>query len=123
VKLDGIPPESKGQPIVANGGWKEGQPRMGRPKATLFLTLTLLWVFPSFGAFWLVVFHDAAWRRADGLLATLGMIRFEQWIGLAILLAHVMFGSLAWHYRRHEPLQEIVTGDEPNPDDEPKKLY
>ena len=114
--------EPKPQPIVCVGGWKEGHRRMGRPKATLFLTLTVLWVFPSLGAVWLVAFHDSAWRHANGLLAALGMIRLEQWIGLAILLAHVAFGWLAWHYRRNEPLQEIVMGDEPNPDDEPKKL-
>ena len=100
----------------------EGHRRKGRPKATLFLTLTVLWMFPSFGAVWLIAFHDAAWRHADGLLAALGMIRLEQWIGLAILLAHVAFGWLTWHYRRHEPLQEIVMGDEPNPDHDPKKL-
>ena len=113
---------SKARPPIAKDGPIKNAPRMGRPKATLFLTLTVLWVFPSFGAFLLVAFHDAAWRHADNVMAALGMIRLEQWIGLAILFAHVMFGWLAWHYRRHEPLQEIVTGDEPNPDHDPKKL-
>ena len=122
MKQNSAPIESHDSASVANGGWKEGHHRMGRPKATLFLTLTVLWVFPSLGALWLIAFHDAAWRHADGLLAALGMIRLEQWIGLAILIAHVAFGGLAWHYRRNEPVQEIVMGDEPNPDHDPKKL-
>ena len=107
---------------VADGDVKEGERRLGRPKATLFLMLTVLWIFPSFGAAWMIGSDARQWFDATNFLAALGMIRLEQWIGLAILIAHVAFGGLAWHYRRHEPLQEIVMGDEPNPDHDPKKL-
>ena len=109
--------------IVANGGWKEGHRRTGRPKAMLFLILSVLWLFPSFGAFWLIEPDFKRWLDAKDLLTALGMIKLEQWIAFALLLAHGVFGCLAWHYRRHEPLQEIVDGDGPNPDHDPKKLY
>ncbi len=117
------PPARVGeQSVGAAGVFEEGGRRMGRPKATRFLMLTVLWVFPSLGAAWMIGSDARRWFDATSFLAALGMIRFEQWIGSAILLAHVVFGGLAWHYRRHEPLQKIVTGDEPNPDHDPKKL-
>ena len=108
--------------VIADGDIKEGERRLGRPKAMLFLMLTVLWVFPSFGAVWMIGSDARQCLDASGFLAALGMIRLEQWIGLVILLAHGVFGWLAWHYRRNEPLQEIVTGDEPNPGQDPKKL-
>ena len=109
--------------VFTNGNVKEGERRLGRPKATLFLMLTVLWIFPSLGAAWMIGSDARRWFDAAGLLAALGMIRLEQWIGMAILIAHGVFGWLTWHYRRNEPLQVIVAGDGPNPDHDPKKLY
>ena len=119
---DESPAKASQQCVIANGDLKEGERRLGRPKATLFLMLTVLWVFPSLGAAWMIGSDVRSWFDAASVLAALGMIRLEQWIGVAILIAHGVFGWLTWHYRRNEPLQEIVMGDEPNPDHEPKKL-
>ena len=120
---DESPAKASQQCVIANGDLKEGERRLGRPKATLFLMLTVLWVFPSLGAAWMIGSDVRSWFGAASVLAALGMIRLEQWIGVAILVAHGAFGWLAWHYRRHEPLQEIVMGHGPNPDHDPKKLY
>ena len=123
---DAMPDESPAKvserSVIASGDSKEGGRRLGRPKATLFLMLTVLWIFPSFGAAWMIGSDARRWFDAAGFIAALEMIRLEQWIGMAILIAHVVFGWLTWHYRRNEPWQEIVMGDEPNPDHEPKKL-
>lgn len=122
---DAMPDESPAKvserSVIASGDSKERERRLGRPKATLFLMLTVLWIFPSLGAVWMVGSDARRWFDAAGFIAALEMIRLEQWIGVAILTAHVVFGWLTWHYRRNEPLQEIVMGDEPNPDDEPTK--
>ena len=107
---------------VADGDVKEGERRLGRPKATLFLMLTVLWIFPSFGAAWMIGSDARRWFDAASFLAALGVIRLEQWIGLALLLGHVVFGWLAWHYRRNEPLLEIVADDESDSGHDPKKL-
>ena len=123
VKTQNSSQESKHPAIVANGGWQDGHRRMGRPKAMLFLVLSVFWLFPSFGAFWLIEPDFLRWFDAEDLLSALGMIKLEQWIALALLLAHGVFGWLAWHYRRHEPFQEIVDGNEPNPNHDLKKLY
>ena len=120
---DESPAKSSQRSVVANGDVKDGERRLGRPKATLFLVLTVLWIFPSLGAVWMIGSDARWWFDAVSLLAALGMIRLEQWIGMAILIAHGVFGWLTWHYRRNEPLQEIVAGDGPNPDHDPKKLY
>ena len=119
---DGTPAEIRGQSGNGNADVKDVHRRLGRPKATLFLMLTVLWIFPSLGAVWMIGSDARRWFDASGFLAALEMIRLEQWIGMAILIAHGVFGWLTWHYRRNEPWQEIVMGDEPNPDHEPKKL-
>ena len=119
---DGTPAEIRGQSGNGNADVKDVHRRLGRPKATLFLMLTVLWIFPSLGAVWMIGSDARRWFDAASFLAALGMIRLEQWIGMAILIAHGVFGWLTWHYRRNEPWQEIVMGDEPNPDHEPKKL-
>ena len=109
------------QSVIAGEDVKEGERRLGRPKATLFFMLTVLWVFPSLGAAWMIGSDARRWFDASGFIAAIETIRLEQWIGMAILTAHGVFGWLTWHYRRNEPLQEIVTDDERNPDDEQTK--
>jgi hypothetical protein len=72
------------------------QPATPTPRALLYRTLTLLWLFPSVGALLLLV-HDAAWWRAGGFLAGLGAVRLEQWIAIGLLALH---GWFAWRWRR-----------------------
>ena len=93
----------------------EGERRLGRPKARFCALASLLWIFPSAGALFILVpgFHD--WFQAGSLLEGLRAVAFEQWIALIILLTHLVFAVLAWHYRRTEPLREEA-GWEPDPD-------
>lgn len=62
----------------------------------LFGTLTLLWIFPSVGALWILA-QNAEWLRTGGLLASLAAVRLEQWIAVGTLLAHAWF---IWRWRR-----------------------
>lgn len=80
--------------------------RMYRPRALLFGMLSLLWVFPSVGACW-ILFSDRAWMR-EGI----GAVKLEQWVGVGLLLAHVMFLWLRFTFRRsEEPVR--APGNEP----------
>jgi hypothetical protein len=107
--------------IVAGGGWVETR-TTGRPKARLYCMAALLWIFPSGGAAFLIAPDVARWFQADGYLAALRSISFEQWIALAILATHLVFAGLAWHFRRTEPWQEEVFR-EPNPDHDLQNLH
>jgi hypothetical protein len=107
--------------IVHGGGWVEGEPQWGRPKARFCALASLLWIFPSAGALFILVPGFRNWSQAGSFLEGLGAVSFEQWIALIIVLAHLMFAALAWHYRRTEPLREEA-GWEPNPDQDLRKL-
>ena len=107
--------------IVANGGWIEVRSRC-RPKTDRFRMLTLLWIFPSGGAALILALNFPDWSRARGLLGHLGAVTLEQWIALAVLLAHPVFAWLAWHYHRTEVERE-VTFREPDPDGDLRDLH
>jgi hypothetical protein len=115
--------ENRGHPIVCGGGWKNGEHRLGQPRAMLFLLLSVLWLFPSLGALWLIQVDFPRWLESKGLVEALGMIKLEQWVAFTLLLAHGVFLWLAWHFRRHEKPQAIVVGDQPNPDRKTGSLY
>ena len=66
------------------------------PRAVLFRMLTLLWLFPSAGALWLLL-ADTAWLRAGNALEHLHAVRVEQWVAVGLLLLHAWF---AWRWRR-----------------------
>jgi len=83
-----------------------GERRWGRPKARFYALASLLWVFPSAGALLILVQGFRSLVQAGSVLGGLQSVAFEQWIALIILLAHVVFAVLAWHYRRAEPLRE-----------------
>jgi hypothetical protein len=93
---------------------------LGRPKARFCALASLLWIFPSAGALLILVPGVRNWLQADSIPAGLQSVALEQWIALTILLAHVVFAVLAWHYRRTEPLREEA-GWEPNPDEDLRK--
>ena len=109
------------QKIVANGGWIEVKSRC-RPKTELFRMLALLWIFPSGGATLILGLNFPDWSRARGLLDHLGAVSLEQWIALAVLIAHPIFAALAWHYHRIE-IEREVTFREPNPDHDLRNLH
>ena len=94
-----------------------GERRWGRPKARFCALASLLWIFPSAGALFILVPGFRNWVQAGSFLGGLQSVAFEQWIALTILLAHLVFIALAWHYRRVEPLREEA-GWEANPDED-----
>jgi hypothetical protein len=107
--------------IVHGGGWVEGERRLGRPKARYCTLVSLLWVFPSAGASFILTSGFRNWSQAESLGERLEAVAFEQWIALVILLAHLVFIGLACFYWRTEPLREEA-GWEPNPDQDLRKL-
>ena len=64
-----------------------------------FRTLTLLWIFPSLGAGW-IIGSNRAWLHAVGALAKVNAVRFEQWIAFGLLLAHAWFAWRWWRAAR-----------------------
>jgi len=106
--------------IVCNGGWIEECRR--KPRALLFTVLTLFWMFPSLGALVIIGRDFARWFREPTLLAGFRAVAFEEWVGLGILAIHVIFGTLAMHFRRNECPKESVIVVE-NPDVSLNKLY
>jgi len=106
--------------IVENGGWIEVR-RWRRPNTERFRMLALLWIFPSGGAAMILGLRMPDWSEARGLLQHLGVVEFEQWVALAILLAHLVFAWLAWRYHRAERVREVAFR-EPNPDHDLRKL-
>jgi hypothetical protein len=107
--------------IVANEGWIEVRRRC-RPKTDRFRMLTLLWIFPSGGAALILGLNLPDWSHARGLAEHLSAVALEQWIALVVLMAHPVFGALAWHYHRAEVERE-VTFREPNPDPDLRNLH
>jgi hypothetical protein len=98
------------------GGAPTEPKRLHRPKSAFCLMLSILWVFPSAGAALILGATEAQWLRADGLLAGLRAVTFEQWIAFVILLAHLVFAWLAWQFRRTEPWREVDPDPDPDPD-------
>lgn len=70
-------------------------PAIPAMRALRYRTLTVLWCFPSLGALF-VFLNDAAWWRAEGVLARLEAVRIEQWIAAGLLGLH---GWFAWRWR------------------------
>ena len=105
---------------VANGGWIEVKARC-HPKTERFRMLALLWIFPSAGAAAILGLNHPHWSQARGFVQNLAAVGLEQWIAMAVLLAHLIFGWLTWHYHRTEPERE-VTFRELNSDQDLHKL-
>jgi hypothetical protein len=110
--LDATSPQRLG----AGGGRTVVQPHF-RPRALLFAVLSVLWVFPSAGAAFIIL-SSPEWLRAGGLLAGLQAVRMEQWIALGVLLAHPVFVWQAVQLRREEVRREAKVRV-PNPEDDP----
>ena len=91
--------------------------RTWQPKATRYRTLALLWLFPSFGALWILVVGCRKWLQGDGLFAALTRVRAEEWVALLLLAAQIFFAVRARHWREHEAFVEIPP-DPPEDEDE-----
>jgi hypothetical protein len=92
--------------FVAGGGWLERH-CFSKPRARLFTTLSLLWITPSLGALFILLYN-----RPVAVGETLGerllSIRVESWISLSVLFAQLMFLFLAAQFALSETPQETV---------------
>lgn len=75
---------------------RDGEPAAPTPRPILFRTLTILWIFPSVGAVWILL-HDTHWLAANGLIAAVLAVRAEQWLAVGLLFLH---GWFAWRWRQ-----------------------
>ena len=116
-----VNPKPEDSLIVCNGRWIEQKCR-NKPRALLFTVLTLFWVFPSVGALVIIGGGFARWFREPTLLEGFRAVAFEEWIGLALLTMHLVFGALAVHFRRNELPNVSVIAVE-NPDVNQDKPY
>lgn len=71
------------------------------PRAILFATLAILWIFPSAGAIWILFRGNKAWLQ----IQTIGAVPLEEWIAAVILLAHLVFMVFAWRLRGFQALR------------------
>lgn len=87
------------------------EPRRIKHRALLFTVLSILWVFPTGGAVWILA-HDARWSRSASIREGVQGVALEQWIALGLLLLHILFIVLAFRLRRTEQAREVtVDGD------------
>ncbi len=113
--------KKSGDNFVANGGWVKRR-FYGRPRTRLFTLLSLLWIPVSGPAAFIVFSHTERWAHAASLSGKLRAIAFEQWIGLFLILLHLVFVILAVRFRFTEvPCEEVFLED--NPDRDPQNLH
>jgi hypothetical protein len=83
-----------------------------QPKVLLCRTLARLWFFPSLGALVMLGLGFRGWPHPDDPLGVLRAVTFEQWVALAVLLAHAAFWLLAWRFTLTEPFREVQSQEE-----------
>jgi len=84
--------------------------------------LSLFWIAVSAPAVFIVFFQSDRWVRATSISERLRGVTFEQWIGLFLILLHLLFVTLAVRFHFTEkPREEVFLED--NPDREPDRLY
>jgi hypothetical protein len=66
----------------------------------LFSMLSILWIFPSAGAVWIISRNSQYWKTSGRWTEVLSSIRLEDWTALLLLLAQVTFVIQAIRYRR-----------------------
>ena len=105
----------------ASGGVVKRQ-LLGRPRTRLFTLLSLLWIVVSLPALFIVFAGIGRWNQATSWPEKLRSVAFEQWIGLFLILLHLVFVTLATHFHfREAPREEVFLDD--NPDHDPQNLY
>lgn len=77
-----------------------------RRRGLLFNVMSLLWVFPSVGAIWIIVAGFSSSSDLRGTGNGIEAITFDQWIAFAVVLAHGVFAGLGFHYRQLERQQQ-----------------
>jgi len=83
-------------------GQNDNEPPVPISKAILFTVLSILWMFPSIGAGWVIGTDPWKWLSAKSVGVALSSIRFEQWIALLLLGLHLLFIVLALCFRSRE---------------------
>ncbi len=76
-----------------------GEPRVKASKAILFFVLSILWIFPSVGAGWIIGVDLDKLREARSIVAFFASVKLEQWLALLLLALHGVFIFLAIHFR------------------------
>ena len=114
------PPETTEDRIVANGGWVMRR-FYGRPRTRLFTFLSVGWIVVSAPALFIVFRDSARWIKPPTLSEKLSGIAFEQWVGIALILLHLVFVALAVRFHFTEERREEVFL-EGNPDTDPHNL-
>lgn len=71
-----------------------------RAKQHLYLVLTVLWMFPTFGALWIIGYGGQPWLRAGSVVEGFSRVSFEEWVAVALLVVHGAFVRWALKYRR-----------------------
>ena len=117
--MNGIKQKDDG--FVANGGWV-ARKFFGRPRTRLFTFLSVGWTIVSAPAVF-IVFRDAGrWIEPTTLSGKLSAVTFEQWVGIFLILLHLVFVMLAIRFSLTEqPREEVFSED--HPDRDPHNLY
>jgi hypothetical protein len=105
-----------GDRFVANGGWV-ARKFCGRPRTRLFTFLSVFWIVVSSPALFIVLRDSARWTEPPTLSGKLSAVAFEQWVGIALVLLHLVFVALAVHFHLTEqPREEVFLEDNPDRD-------
>ncbi len=71
-------------------------------KAILFRSLAVLWIFPTFGACWILASDFSKFLKVKSIVEFLSAVKIEEWLALILLLLHGVFIFLAIRFRRRE---------------------
>ena len=103
-----------GGSFVANGGWVERKFH-GRPRTRLFTFLSVGWMMVSAPAVFIVFRDLGRWNEPPTLAGKLEAVAFEQWVGLFLILLHLLFVTLAIHFHfTEDPREEVFPEDDPD---------
>lgn len=89
----------------------EAPVRRYQPRTQLCRMLSILWIFPSAGALLILILGFRNQPQPDGPL--IQSVSLEQWIALAVLLAHPIFFILARRLAKTEPFREVNAEEDP----------
>lgn len=68
-------------------------------RAILFRVLSILWIFPSFGAGWILAGDFKRWFRSDSVASAISLVKVEEWVAFLLLLLQAIFIFLAIRFR------------------------
>jgi hypothetical protein len=70
-----------------------------KARALLFLTLSLLWVFPVSGAIWIMVTDSKHWNKTN-LGSFISSLVIQDWVAIGLVACHLLFLALALRFHR-----------------------